>query len=241
MAHVHFETDDHQTGLTWLDRWITEAGDGAHHRAHFSWHAALHELALGDDLALRRRYQSQLAPPTVLGIRSLVDSASLLWRADLEGAWHGELPIDAVLEAAGPEVLARPSSPFAAMHAAVALAAAEDTGRLVALEQFATDHARPVFSGVVAPVVAGFRHFNDGSFDRAADVLAAVEPSLVELGGSAAQREVVQDTLLHALLNAKRFEQAREVLERRLDRRPSRRDLCHLSRVDAMTREPQIA
>ena len=78
MAHVHFETDDHQAGLTWLDRWITDAGDGAHHRAHFSWHAALHELALGDDLALRRRYQSQLAPPTVLGIRSLVDSASLL-------------------------------------------------------------------------------------------------------------------------------------------------------------------
>jgi hypothetical protein len=234
LAHVHYETNDHAVGLNWLDRWVTESGPGAHHRAHFSWHAALHELAIGDDSALRRRYETQLAPPAVAGIRSLVDSASLLWRAGLEGAWEGDLPIVSVLEAAGDEVLARPATPFAAMHSAVALSAAGDVAALVRLERFAREHARPVFSGVVAPVVEGFRRYVEGDYAGSAEMLLWVEPCLVELGGSAAQREVVQDTLLHGLLAAGRFEQARDVLERRLDRRPSRRDLCRLSRLESL-------
>jgi uncharacterized NAD(P)/FAD-binding protein YdhS len=50
-AHVHYETGDHAAGLAWIDRWISTCGAEASHRAHFSWHAALHELALGDDVA----------------------------------------------------------------------------------------------------------------------------------------------------------------------------------------------
>ena len=44
-------------------------GGAAAYRAHFSWHAALHELALDDAAALHRRYAAQLAPPTVQGAR----------------------------------------------------------------------------------------------------------------------------------------------------------------------------
>jgi len=85
-----------------------------------------------------------------------------------------------------------------------------------------------VFRTVVAPVLAGVHAFAEGRFDAAATWLLPLEPSLVRLGGSAAQREIVEDTLLHALLAAGRLTEARAVLERRLDRRPSRRDLRRL-------------
>ena len=63
LTHVLYETGQHETGRVWLDHWMAESGRSASHRAHFSWHAALHELALGDTEAVRRRYYSQLAPP----------------------------------------------------------------------------------------------------------------------------------------------------------------------------------
>lgn len=88
-THVHYETGDHRAGLAWLDDWIRSCGAQASHRAHFSWHAALHELALGDDRAVAARYASQLAPPTVQGVRALVDSASLLWRLHRGGVGRG--------------------------------------------------------------------------------------------------------------------------------------------------------
>jgi hypothetical protein len=84
-THVYYETGQHTQGLRWLDPWITVCGRQASHRAHFAWHAALHELAAGDVEAMRRRYVTQLAPPAVTGVRALVDSASLLWPAGRRG------------------------------------------------------------------------------------------------------------------------------------------------------------
>ena len=46
-THVFYETGQHIAGLQWLDPWIASSGQGASHRAHFSWHAALHELSIG--------------------------------------------------------------------------------------------------------------------------------------------------------------------------------------------------
>ena len=63
-----------------MDGWV--AGDGAatDSLSHFSWHAALHELSLGDLDAVRRRYDAQLRPEHGLGCRALVDTGSLLFR-----------------------------------------------------------------------------------------------------------------------------------------------------------------
>ena len=79
-THVHYETGDHQAGLTWLDGWIHGVGQSSDNLAHYSWHAALHELSMGDFAAVQHRYAAELAPPTVVGCRALVDSCSLLWR-----------------------------------------------------------------------------------------------------------------------------------------------------------------
>jgi hypothetical protein len=230
-AHVHYETGEHAAGLRWLDRWIGTSGLGAHHRVHFSWHAALHELAAGDGEAVRRRYATQLAPPHVAGVRALVDSASLRWRGLLEEVWRQPAP--ELLAVVDPALLARPRTGFVALHAAVALAVAGDEAGLGRLAGYARSAAPAVFPAVVAPLADGLRAYVAGRFGEAADLLAPLGPALAAVGGSgvggsAAQREVVEDTLLHALLRSGRTAEARGLLAKRLDRRPSRRDLHRL-------------
>ena len=228
-THVHYETGDHAAGLAWLDGWIDSCGAAASHRAHFSWHAALHELALGDDAAARRRYAAQLAPPVVGGMRALVDSASLLWRGYTVGAWQAE-PLDAILAAVPRSMLVDPPTAFAALHAAVALAASHDCQGLAQLRRSAAGRTDPVFTGTVAPLADALQQLIHGDADRATDALVALE-GVDRLGGSAAQREIVEDTLIHCSIEAKRFDVAARLLDARLDRRCSPRDSARRAQV----------
>ena len=68
-------------------------------------------------------------------------------------------------------------------------------------------------------------------WNEAVRILRLLGPWLVQLGGSAAQREIVEDTLLYALVAAGRCDEARGVLEARLDRRPSPLDSQRLASV----------
>ncbi len=230
LAHVFYETGQHEIGRSWLDHWIAENGQSANHRAHFSWHIALHELAQGNTEAVRRRYYSELAPPTVSGVRSLIDSASLLWRwrvttGDCWGLDGGPVPpVDPILAAVDADLLDHPATPFTAAHAAIALAAAEDTARLADLAAHCRSSAEPTLVAVVAPLCDGLLALLAGEHARAADLLGAIMPRLVEVGGSAAQREVVEETLLYALHQSGQHESTRGILTDRLDRRESHLD-----------------
>jgi uncharacterized NAD(P)/FAD-binding protein YdhS len=228
-THVFYETGDHQAGLDWLDGWITAHGAGAEYGAHFSWHAALHELALDDPTALRRRYVEQLSPPGVAGARALVDSASLLWRSRLAGAWLDELPIAEVLSTVPSCLLDHPATAFAAMHAVVALAAAGDLDGLSRLRAFALRFPDPTYPDLVVPLCDGFSAHVRGESALSAAHLATVVPHAGRFGGSAAQQEVIAETMVHALVESGQHAAARRFLERRLDRRPSPSDRRRLT------------
>jgi uncharacterized NAD(P)/FAD-binding protein YdhS len=223
LAHVHYESGAHEAGRDWLDGWVSGQGRGAVHRAHFSWHIALHELALDDPAAVRRRWYAQLAPGRVTGVRALVDSGSLLWRARLSGNWPGELPTSDVLDSVACEVLERPATAFTALHAAVALTAAGDLPALRRLRDHAAG-ADPVQREVIAPLCDAFTALVEHRFHDAAHGLDATLPVLRKVGGSAAQREVVEETLLYALVSAGRSDAARRLLDARLDRKTAPRD-----------------
>jgi uncharacterized NAD(P)/FAD-binding protein YdhS len=232
LTHVFYETGDHVGGLSWLDRWIGEHGLQAAYRAHFSWHAALHELSLDDAAAVRRRYADQLAPPAVTGARSLVDSASLLWRAWLAGLWPGDMPIEDILCVVPACLLEHPSTPFGALHAAIAMAAAGDAAGIERLRRYAAGQAEPTFTEVIVPLCSGLAALVAGDPAGAVPALAAVVPQVARLGGSAAQQEVVVETLVHALVAAGRTGAACGLISERLDRRPApvdRRRLRQLS------------
>lgn len=243
LTHVMYETGQHEAGRAWLDHWVRESGRSASHRAHFSWHAALHELALGDTEAVRHRYYSQLAPPGVTGVRALVDSASLLWRwqvgtADWFPAEGPPPPAEAVLEAAGAELVGRPQTPFVALHAALALAAAGGGARLRALRAHCDGSDDAAVGSTVVAVCDALLAVGAGAWDEAADTLADVLPTLAQVGGSQAQRDIVEETLLLCLMRAGRTGEASARLHERLDRRTSPLDarrLDTLGGVPALT------
>lgn len=223
-AHVHYETGDHAAGLAWLDEWIRTRGPEANHRSHFSWHAALHELMQDDVDAVRRRFARELTPSVVSGSRAVVDSGALLWRGRVTGAWTDDLPVADVRAQAPTEWLTAPPTPFAAMHAAVLLAADGDAAGLTGLAAHASGSADQVFRDVVAPLCEGLVQVVEERWNAASMTLTSVVRTLEPLGGSRAQREVVEDTLVHALSMAGRTTEAAELLDRRLSRRTSALD-----------------
>jgi hypothetical protein len=230
-THVFYETGQHDAGLSWLDAWIGENGPHANNGAHFSWHAAIHELALDDSAAVRRRYEGQLAPPTVSGSRALVDSGSLLWRCQMVSRWSGPLPTDELMEAAHASWMSEPPNPFAALHGALALALVQDGEGLGEMHRWAGAHMKPVFREVVAPLCGGLCAVVEERWQDAVSMLYLLLPRIGELQGSVAQAEVIEETLVYSMIQAGQTARAAEVITARLDRRPSELDR---SRVAAL-------
>jgi hypothetical protein len=125
----------------------------------------------------------------------------------------------------------------------VALAAAGDCRGLARLRRHAAGRGDSVFSTTVAPLAQALICLIHGDADQAAVELLALQ-GVEHLGGSAAQREIIQETLLFSSTEAGQFDVARSVLVQRLDRRPSPRDsrrMQELSREHEPARLPQRA
>jgi hypothetical protein len=93
--------------------------------------------------------------------------------------------------------------------------------------------ADPVMSDVVASLCDALIAVVEQKWGEAVRILRLLAPWLVQLGGSAAQREILEDTLLYCLVEAERCDEARVLLEARLDRRPSPLDRQRLAGVPA--------
>ena len=223
-THVHYETGDHAAGRDWIDSWIHGPGQTSDNLAHYSWHAALHELSLGDFEAVQRRYDSELAPPAVHGCRALVDSCSLLWRWAISPGAAAVPGICDVVATIDDRLLDEPPTPFMAMHSAITLCALGAGDRLARLDRWSRRQADPAYAAVVSPLSDALHFLVAGDPSAAADRLALLLGDVWRLGGSDAQREVIEDTLIAALLAAGRYDEARPVIDRRLDRRASDRD-----------------
>ena len=223
-AHAHYETGDHLAGLAWMDGWVSGEGASIDSRSHFAWHAALHELSLGDLDAVRRRYDGQLRPEHGLGCRALVDTGSLLFRWALTPDAEDVPGLEQVAALAGRDVLERPPTPFLAMHSAIVLLAVGDRTGLDRLARWAAEHQHPTHRSVVAPLARALGQLAVGRHSEAADALAALVGPSRRLGGSDAQREILEETRIAALVRADRLDEARKLLDARLDRRHSPRD-----------------
>ncbi|MER5451402.1 FAD/NAD(P)-binding protein [Streptomyces sp. NPDC002766] len=230
-AHVYYETGEHRAGLAWLDEWLRRHGEGAGQRSHVAWHAALHELSLDDRPALLRRYRQELVACRVGGGRLLVDSASLLWRARMTDSWNGDLPVAELLDAAPPHWLDAPATGFAALHGALALAAAGDLDALGRLRAHALAHHQAVFALLVAPLCEALSAVVREEWRQAVRRLRPLLPLLARTGASKAQQEVVEETLLHALIAGGEYDRAERLLADRLERRASPLDWRRLEAV----------
>jgi len=229
-THVHFERGDHATGLRWITGFMRDQmRPGCGYAPHLSWHAGLHELAMDDRAAVLRRL-AVLAGPEASQDWLLSNGASYLWRLKLAGAVAaGEDPsAGAIAERARP-LADEPPFLFIGWHAAIGLACSGDVTALRSVAAADRSAAAPGVADVLPDVATAFADLLEDSPSSAADALQRVLAHGGRLGGSRAQREVLEDSLLAALVRAGRTEEAARALMRRLDRRPSRSDSLRLA------------
>jgi tetratricopeptide (TPR) repeat protein len=237
LAHVFYETDDHAGGRDFLGGWMTELDRAAPIRCHLSWHQALFELASGNYARVMELYEQDIVPALDRAVLALQDAASLLWRWRMYGCGEGPLAWDAVVAKAAGSAN-RPGMAFNDVHAAMALAAAGDEstfGRLIDGLRDLDAKGHPLAGSVTLPIALASAAFARGEYEETIRLLGPlVENSeLVRVGGSNAQREVFEDTLIAAYLGAGRYDGAEALLRARLGRRTSARDFFWLGRAQA--------
>ncbi|MDQ1614816.1 MAG: hypothetical protein QOJ60_755 [Actinomycetota bacterium] len=224
-SHVFFESGAHDTGLAWLTNWVdTEIPEEFYYRPHLSWHAGLHELALDDRDAVLRRLR-EIAGSDASRYWLTSNGATYLWRCKLTGLVAADSdPSDGAIADGARGMVGEPPVLFAGWNGVVALGAVGDVATLRAVAAGGTTSTAPGVREVL-PVLAGaVADLLEDQPERAADAMLRLRGDQYRLGGSRAQREVLEDTLLAALVRAGRTEAAARVLLERLDRRPSATD-----------------
>ena len=236
VAHVFFERGDHSGGGDFLGNWLIGYDNRAPFHVHLSWHQALFQLAMGRYDQAVSGYENDIRPSVVARSQiSLADSASLMWRLQIYGGSPPPLPWDEVREQATPA--AEKTGPaFRDAHAALAFAASDDEadlGRMIDGLRSVADGGNALAREVTLPLVQGISAFAQEDYDEAVRLIEPVFPQLTRIGGSHAQREVFEDTLLDAYLRAGQFDKAEDLLRTRLNRRTSTRDMFWLGRAQS--------
>jgi len=108
-----------------------------------------------------------------------------------------------------------------ALHSALAVAASGDLARLAALRDYCEASGELTVRTTVATVCNALLAAGERDWGQASRLLTDVMPGLPRVGGSAAQREIVEETLLFCLVNDGQAERALTLLDGRLDRRTS--------------------
>jgi len=218
-AHLCYETGEQDTGIAFLRDWLPIYDRGGGLFGHLSWHLGLFELHAGNLEGGLHLYNEAFCADDHRGAihQKLSDSAAFLWRSELAG--H---PRDAVrwakLKDYAREKLPRPGMSLADWHVALTYAATGDDealdGWIAAIEALASAGRYP--SGSVIPTVArAFAAYQRGDH---ATAIALIEPMLPErerIGGSRAQGDLVEATLLQAYLASGREAEARRLVAAR--------------------------
>jgi hypothetical protein len=228
LAHAMFEHGSASDAEALISEWLPSYGRSGLLYSHIAWHRAL--LALEKDNAERALaiYGCQLRHTRTVAAPMIVvsDSASLLWRLRIYG--H-DVPKERLEDAARYAEQAFPNAGFAFVDVHLALLAAANGDREALQRRVAALESRvaagAVAAGPAVPAICrAMLAFADEDYAGCVRLLEPVAADAVRIGGSHAQREVIEDTLLVALMRSGATAKARALLDQRLHRRPSPRD-----------------
>ncbi len=211
-AHIHYERGESEAGLLFLREWRQDYDrQGALH-CHISWHVALWTLERGDAAAAWRVIDEGVRPGKAWGppLNVLTDTASFLHRAELTGEAPQPERWREVSEFAK-QLFPNPGIAFADVHAALAHAMA---GEADALAKLIAEPAGPA-GEVVTALAQAFEAFACQDWAETIALLAPVMATHERIGGSRAQRDLLEFTLVAALLKVGRADDARLMLATR--------------------------
>jgi tetratricopeptide (TPR) repeat protein len=202
VAHVMEMQNRRRDGVAWLqpnaDTWST----GSFFAVHNWWHLALFHLGLDEIDEVLKLVDERVLGTNSAVVLDMIDASAMLWRLHLRGIdvgtrWHALAERWSVLAEAG-------NYAFNDLHAMMAFVGADrqaDAARLLATQaralqidgdnaQFLCDVGRAATQAVHA--------FGGGRYAEAVQLLRPVRSKAYRFGGSHAQRDVLDLTLIEA-------------------------------------------
>jgi len=218
-AHIFYESGELNTARTFLSSWLATYSREGFFYGHLSWHLSLFEIQAGNWTEALRVYHDAIALDRHSGgpQQKVSDGAAFLWRSELAGnprdaaAWRA-------LHGYATNSLPRPGNGLADLHVILAQVVMRDEAaldtRVRQIEALAREGRYP--SGSYLPALAnGFAAFERGDFSSAIETLAPLAGENERVGGSRAQHDLIEFTLLRAYLGANRLSEARHLLSAR--------------------------
>jgi hypothetical protein len=211
-GHLFYETGEREAGLAFLKEWMADyPRDGMMH-CHNHWHLALWSMETGRHDEAWRIYDTALRPGAAWGpqINIATDCPAFLLRAEMAGQprrpelWR-ELADYAT------KWFGRPGLSFADMHTVLAYAMAGDNEKIAAF----MDSPRGSAGDMVPAMARGFTAFAGGDYKRAEGELEPLLDTHERLGGSRAQRDLLEYTVAASKLRAGNKQEARAFIEKR--------------------------
>lgn len=192
---------------------------------HNWWHTALYHMDQGNLRRALEIYDTGIRPGTSQVQLEMLDAAAFLWRMHLRGAevgdrWQALAATYAGTAEAGFYV-------FNDMHAMMAYVAAgrtDDADRLLAAVEANTGGAgtnADMTRAIGLAAVGAIHAFGHGNYARAVDLLLPVRTRTHPFGGSHAQRDILQRTLIEAASRAGRTSLAAALLQERVFLKPA--------------------
>lgn len=208
-SHLYYENGEAEAGLRYIDEWRNSySKDGLLH-CHVSWHVALWALEQGDTEKMWSVLDADIAPGGAEAppINIMTDTASLLYRAELAG--H-DVPAErwSAISDYAKQCFPKPGIAFADAHAALAHAMAGDSE---ALARIISDAAGPA-ADTVSRVAEGFGAVARQDWAAATAHLVSSIADHERLGGSRAQRDLIEFALAGALLRQGKGDEAKRLL-----------------------------
>jgi hypothetical protein len=212
-------------GIAWMranpDAWSRESFFAVHNW----WHVALFHLDLGEIDEVFTLFDGPIYGAHSPVVLDIVDASALLWRLMLRGESVGDR-WRAVADA-WEAVAAAGNYAFNDAHAMMAFVGADRPGQArIVLESQARaargagDNA--MFTREVgAPVTQAIKAFGAGDYGEAVRLLRLVRNVAHRFGGSHAQRDVIDLTLVEAALRDGQRALARALVAERLDLKPA--------------------
>ena len=218
-AHVCYESGALDDARSFLSSWLATYPHEAFFYGHLSWHFSLCEIQAGDWESASHLYREGIALDRHSGgpQNRVSDGAAFLWRSELAGYPRDAAAWRALYDYAD-SALPRPGSGLADLHLILVQAVMGDDAGLKArtrqMEEIAREGRYPSTSYLPA-LAPAFVAFERGDFAGAIEGLAPLAEQNERIGGSRAQHDLIEFTLLKAYLDAGRPEDARQLLAAR--------------------------
>lgn len=222
VAHVMEMQNRTREGIAWMEGNVDGWAGDSFFQVHNWWHLALYHLEGGDIARVLTLYDDRIGGSDV--VLDMVDASAMLWRLTLRGVDVGDRwqTLAGRWKAAG----GAGTYAFNDAHAMMACLGAgwhEDAQTILAAQEeavlrgddnaaFTRDVGRPICRALVA--------FTDGDYRTAVELLREVRPMTHRFGGSHAQRDVFDLTLIEAALRSGDAAMAAALVQERHDRRP---------------------